>query len=495
MEFIRSALGVSWCEQNWRPVREEQLFLAEQTHLPALQGLAACYREIVQRIRADPTGDARCRSAIAAREEQRRVTTAIWLPGNRLDPAQVAALDRCSRVVQEAHLEVKDTISIYHLAAQMLEARQREARGGLDAPRLRGLRGLGYVQGLGNAQVQEDDAEFGPVPEVILKCPHGECRGYLKVASQDNAAGVSGVSGASELVTCELCGSFVCLRCMQCTAAAAPHVCNKDDVASMRAIRRECKPCPWPGCCVSTYRISGCSQMWCTSCQRPWDWNTGRALRDTRYFHNPHFIEYERARQQRTVAAQAEVRARGGVHGVMDDNLDDGDEGCVCVTNLELLRYMITRDVPDADVEVMRRMNELLERVERTGYHTWAMESLEARIVRMRVMYQAGEISAAELRRCVYLSERMRHAVTDVTQILQTTAWTVQDITRDWMARHRRTVAAAHRLQLTTELTAKFVALRNETNLHLQKSYRVHGTHPVQLAPTWRDVCAVQMGR
>jgi len=40
------------------------------------------------------------------------------------------------------------------------------------------------------------------------------------------------------------------------------------------------------------FRISGCSQIWCTDCHSAWAWNTSRIV--TGVIHNPHYYEFVR---------------------------------------------------------------------------------------------------------------------------------------------------------------------------------------------------------
>ena len=66
------------------------------------------------------------------------------------------------------------------------------------------------------------------------------------------------------------------------------HTCDEEKVKSAELIRKQCKNCP--KCGALTYKISGCPQMWCTSCHTAWNWNTGRI--ETKIIHNPHYFEY-----------------------------------------------------------------------------------------------------------------------------------------------------------------------------------------------------------
>jgi hypothetical protein len=70
-------------------------------------------------------------------------------------------------------------------------------------------------------------------------------------------------------------------------------VCDPALVETVRAIKRDCKPCPKCGAMI--HRIAGCNQMFCTapSCNTPFDWSTLKII-DAALAHNPHLFEYRR---------------------------------------------------------------------------------------------------------------------------------------------------------------------------------------------------------
>ena len=110
--------------------------------------------------------------------------------------------------------------------------------------------------------------------EFSAPCPVDACRGFLSEAM---------VCGTCEATACTACGVLL---------GDDPHACNPNDVASFKAIKKDTKPCP--KCAVPTYKISGCSQMWCVSCHTPWDWATNEIAEGV--IHNPHYFQYLRER-------------------------------------------------------------------------------------------------------------------------------------------------------------------------------------------------------
>ena len=106
-------------------------------------------------------------------------------------------------------------------------------------------------------------------------CPVESCRGFL-----------------NHIMVCGTCEATACTTCGVLLQKDVTHACDANDVESFKAIKKDTKPCP--KCAVPTYKISGCSQMWCVSCQTPWDWATNEIVEGV--IHNPHYFQYLRER-------------------------------------------------------------------------------------------------------------------------------------------------------------------------------------------------------
>ena len=114
---------------------------------------------------------------------------------------------------------------------------------------------------------------IGPDNKVIVKaCPVDGCRGFL-----------------SGDFSCGLCKTSVCNDCHEIKIGVG-HSCLADNVASVKALAKEAKPCP--SCAATISKIDGCDQMWCTQCQTTFSWRTG--LKELGRVHNPHFYEWMR---------------------------------------------------------------------------------------------------------------------------------------------------------------------------------------------------------
>lgn len=125
-------------------------------------------------------------------------------------------------------------------------------------------------------------------PKQIRKCPSPECRGFLA----NNK--------------CNLCKTEVCPSCWEIVMPHTDHVCNPDTIETVKVMKRDTKNCP--NCTTPIFKISGCSQMWCTKCHVAFDWQTLKI--ETGVIHNPHYYEY-----QRTQNGGQAPRVRGDDNG------------------------------------------------------------------------------------------------------------------------------------------------------------------------------------
>jgi hypothetical protein len=121
----------------------------------------------------------------------------------------------------------------------------------------------------GEAVPKQERAQF------IMKCPDGDCRGFLSTAYK-----------------CGTCQKFSCKDCLEVLGEQKPedHICNEERKASVALIIKESKPCPKCGTRIS--KVDGCDQMYCIDCHTAFSWNTGQQV--TGVIHNPHYYEYLR---------------------------------------------------------------------------------------------------------------------------------------------------------------------------------------------------------
>lgn len=146
---------------------------------------------------------------------------------------------------------------------------------------------------------ESGDENIGEVKnrkKFIKACPVDNCRGFL-----------------STVLKCEICDTWSCKDCYMPKGKNkdAEHKCDPDLVETMKMLKINTKPCP--SCGEGIYKIEGCSQMYCTSCNTAFCWNTGKI--ETGIIHNPHYYEFQR-QQNNGVAprVRGDIRCGGDVH-------------------------------------------------------------------------------------------------------------------------------------------------------------------------------------
>lgn len=93
--------------------------------------------------------------------------------------------------------------------------------------------------------------------QAVRPCPKDECRGFIQKATH----------------SCGLCGTKVCERCHMTVNGGDEHTCNKDDVESVKLMKKDCKACP--SCAAICQKVDGCDQVWCMVCHKAFSWRTG----------------------------------------------------------------------------------------------------------------------------------------------------------------------------------------------------------------------------
>ncbi len=101
------------------------------------------------------------------------------------------------------------------------------------------------------------------------KCSVEDCEGFL-----------------TDKWVCELCNQQTCRKCLE--TKNDDHVCNPDNVETAKFIKKTTRNCP--GCATSIHKIHGCDQMWCTQCNVPFSYKSGKKINGP--VHNPHFFQW-----------------------------------------------------------------------------------------------------------------------------------------------------------------------------------------------------------
>jgi len=106
----------------------------------------------------------------------------------------------------------------------------------------------------------------------IRPCADGNCKGFLNTNYK-----------------CELCEKNTCKDCLDIIVDET-HVCHPDAKATAEIIKKDTKYCP--SCGTGIYKIDGCDQMFCTTCNTAFSWKTG--IIEKGRIHNPHYYEFLR---------------------------------------------------------------------------------------------------------------------------------------------------------------------------------------------------------
>ena len=251
----------TYLQQTYFKHRQEVLINRERANLPLLQEQAL--RERRQRERWVQEGVINKR--IAELKQKRDV---IQSEHHKLYVLTYGA----QRVQGDAQKERLIVLQEYMDQMEELQVRIREEKRLLYDIRYAYLAGAGAATGAAG----DDDKKEEEKKKFVRRCTRDGCQGFLSTAWK-----------------CGLCEWHSCSKCFEVKGHAhdAPHECKKEDIDTADIIRRDCKPCPKCGEFIE--KASGCSQMYCISCQTPWDWITGKIV-TSGPIHNPHYYEWMR---------------------------------------------------------------------------------------------------------------------------------------------------------------------------------------------------------
>ena len=132
----------------------------------------------------------------------------------------------------------------------------------------------------------------------VKKCPLGGCRGFLSVNFD-----------------CSICETKVCRDCgviIPRESGEIPHhICRAEDIANVKLLSDNTKPCP--KCGEGIYKIDGCMQMFCTTCNTGFDWMSGKII--TKKFNNPHYLKWrlEHERKEGIVINDGDVKCNRNI--------------------------------------------------------------------------------------------------------------------------------------------------------------------------------------
>ena len=206
----------------------------------------------------------------------------------------------------------------------------------------------------------------------IQGCPVESCRGLI-----------------NSKYKCEVCNCSICDKCRVSLNLATLHICNPDDVETVKSLAGNTRPCP--KCGAGIYKIDGCDQMFCVGCKTAFSWETGKVERGA--IHNPHHFEWK--------------RSEAGTGGIIPNGFGPNplDGGCGVLPDYELLTDKLMIELRDFELELIGRLFEFAS--------TYSLSSIRQGIrdhnkhlIHLRIKYISGEMGEDEWSRKVYFVYR-----------------------------------------------------------------------------------------
>ena len=226
--------------------------------------------------------------------------------------------------------------------------------------------------------------------QFIMKCPDENCNGFL-----------------SQAYKCGTCDKYFCSKChtVKKDREDKNHICDTETVETIKLLKQDTKPCP--GCSVPITKISGCDQMWCTSCHVAFSWNTCKIEKSI--IHNPHFYEFQR--QQNNGIAP---RVPGDVPCY--ENLDFPD---IIVENLLTTQNQTFKFFKNCVLLVRNIRGRILPNyADRIGAH----DNLD-----LRIKYLINELDDKSWKRCLKLRQKKLEKNREIHLIFRMFITTVVD--------------------------------------------------------------------
>lgn len=252
VKFDRSSLyerlGRSWMATTFRDIREMELYETEKSYFGATQDIIEAQLE-VERLRKE-------RNELDAKYDKIKTERANHLLQFRYSDE----VDTIANVLDK-YLSIQRSIEVVD---EQLQDERKDITDKIDK-----------MQG-GERKVSKKT--------YVYQCK-ADCKGMLSNESRTKEGHF----------ICSICQTVTCTECKMAISENDTHSCDPDILKSVQLMEEPSKPCP--SCGIPIYRISGCSQMFCTQCHANWDWRTGKLNNGA--IHNPHAAEWLRTQRNR----------------------------------------------------------------------------------------------------------------------------------------------------------------------------------------------------
>lgn len=225
-------------------------------------------------------------------------------------------------------------------------------------------------------------------------------------------------------------------------AAPAPeHICDPNEVASLKEVAKSAKPCP--NCGAPTTRVSGCPQMWCTYCRTGYRYDTLRINRGP--VSNPERDDFMRS---------GGWTPRSGVGGMPCVNFErlnwrERDNARDALPRLHAVALHLVPELADLEARTHRMMDrdwwEGGHRVS-TGVRRLAEDVTQANtkfrtrvrksnrdLTTMRVSYIMGRLEEEEYSAALVRYDTRKRRDTEFMPVLEMYTGLLQDLDREWL--------------------------------------------------------------
>ncbi len=270
----------------------------------------------------------------------------------------------------------------------------------------------------------------------VHRCAHEGCKGFL-----------------NQVWRCGTCNRYTCSECNAPLGDQRQegHVCDPNDVATMTAIKHDSRKCP--GCATFIFKVSGCDQMWCTSCHTAFCWRTGRVINSN--IHNPHFYEFQR-------------NHLGGALG-----RDPNDIPCGAMPSFrELMRACRAFNMDATTTAWFGNFHRLLlhiDQEERPRYDVPAID--EQGNVDLRVLFMLDELDEAGFREKLQQREKRNQKKRDIALVLQMMCNTLMDFFRAMVLLPAAPTSVARALAYRQDMVA-LVDYGNQALLQVSERFK-----------------------
>jgi hypothetical protein len=362
--LLACGVGQTWVNGPLRAHRETMLWDLEQARLPDTQPLALLMQ--------------------AEHEAQQ-----AYLEAQKALEACGAELRKCTSGQPLYYLKAKQYDTADRVRNSRLYAASRAQR------RVRAWLASAADPHHRQSRQNKPGNEVSAAARVVQRCPQTDCLGFVTAGS----------------MTCGMCTAVLCKHCRRVvvagggtgtgsgTAGTAVHECDPSDVATVKLLKSDTKPCP--KCAAPIFKIDGCDQMWCTACHVAFSWTTGAVVETA--IHNPHYFAFIR---------------QGGV--VQGPTGPVGGPACANGAPVVPAWVIGTEFGP----------------VYRFGLHLLDMRMApEVDHVRLRGLFLSGAIDAKEFKRRVFLADRRFLRCQEAALITQTVGQVLIDLAAQYGAR------------------------------------------------------------